>query len=159
MKHITLWTLSLFLTLAGTAYAGEMKIIELTDGSVVTGEVLSLTNGTYTIQTETMGTLSVPDGKIKAIRCKGAGSGASSEPAAANAGEIQSLTTKMMADQNIMSMIESLKDDPEFAAILQDPAIMNAIQNNDIAALTSNPKFMKIMNNATVQNIQKKVTK
>lgn len=157
MNRIALWTFSLFLTLAGTSYAGEMKTIELTDGSVVTGEVLSLTNGTYTIRTEAMGTLTVPDSKIKAIRSKGAAGGASSEPSAANAGEIQSLTTKMMADQNIMSMIESLKDDPEFAAILQDPAIMNAIQNNDIAALTANPKFMKIMNNATVQNIQKKV--
>lgn len=156
MKRITLWTLSLFLTLVGASYAGEMKTIELTDGSVITGEVLSLSNGTYTIRTETMGTLSVPDSKVKAIRAKGAG-GASSEPSAANTGEIQSLTTKMMSDQNIMSMIESLKDDPEFAAILEDKAIMNAIQNNDIAALTANPKFMKIMNNATVQNIQKKV--
>ena len=158
MKRLALWTLLLFLGLANTVRAGELKIIELSDGSVLTGEVLSLTNGTYTIKTDAMGTLTVPDSKIRSIRAKDAAGAQSASPASPNSGEIKSLTDKMMADQDIMAMIESLKDDPDFAAALQDPEIMTAIQNNDTAALMANPKFLKIMNNATVQSIQKKVT-
>lgn len=156
MKRTALLILSLVLSLTATLSAEEMKTIELTDGSVLTGEVVSLSKGVYTIRTDSMGTLTVPDSKIKTIRAKDPAGAASPAPGDVNAGELTSLMSKMMADQDIMSMIDSLKDDPEFMNILQDPEVLKAIQDNNTAALTANPKFMKLMDNATVRNIQKK---
>jgi hypothetical protein len=63
----------------------------------------------------------------------------------------------MVKDQEIMSMIESLRTDPEFQKILQDPEVMKAVNAGDIAALTANPAFMKLLQNSTVQNIKNKV--
>ena len=71
--------------------------------------------------------------------------------------QVESLQERMMNDPQIMEMILSLKDDPEFQKALQDPSVMNAIQSGDISALQSNPQFMKLLNNATVQKIEKKV--
>lgn len=158
MKHLFLKTFLFVLVLAGTLSAGEVKIIEFTDGSVVTGEVVSLTNGRYTIRTDALGTLTVPDSKIAAIRARDAAGSPAAGAASINADEIKSLTDKMMADQDIMSMIQSLKDDPEFMSILQDKDIMTAVENGDAAALMANPKFLNLMNNAAVRNIQKKVS-
>jgi len=154
----TILIICLVLGLSGTLSAGEVKIIELSDGGVIAGEVLSLANGVYTIRTNAMGTVTVPDSKIRAIRSKEPASSSPAGTSSVSAGEIKALTDKMMADQDVMSMIESLKDDPEFAAVLQDPEIMAAIESGNTAALLANPKFLKLLNNATVQGIQKKVT-
>ncbi len=157
MNRFIACTFCFYFLLIGAVSAGEMKTIELIDGSVLSGEVMSLTNGVYTIRTQSMGTLTVPDSKIRSIHARDA-AGTSSPPSTGNAaGDIKPLMDKMMSNDEIMGMIQSLKDDPDFANILQDPEVMSAIQNGDTAALTANPKFMKIMNNSTVQHIQKKV--
>ena len=63
----------------------------------------------------------------------------------------------MTGDKEIMALIQSLQDSPEFKQILEDPEIMKAVNDGDIAALTANPRFMKLLDNATVQEIEKKV--
>jgi hypothetical protein len=65
----------------------------------------------------------------------------------------------MLRDQDIMTMIQSLQNDPEFQKILRDPEVMRAVNAGDIPALTANPEFMKLLQNSTVQEIQKKVAK
>ena len=51
--------------------AAETREIELTDGSVVTGEVVSLSGGIYTIRSTTLGTLRIEASKVRVIRLKG----------------------------------------------------------------------------------------
>jgi hypothetical protein len=63
----------------------------------------------------------------------------------------------MMNDQEIMGLIQSLQNDPEFKKVLEDPDIMKAVSAGDIPALMANPNFTKLLNNSTVQDIQKKV--
>jgi hypothetical protein len=65
----------------------------------------------------------------------------------------------MLSDQEVMGMIQSLKDDPQFTKILEDPEIMNAVQSGDAASLMANPKFLQLLNNPTVRDIQQKVAK
>ena len=55
------------------------------------------------------------------------------------------------------AMIQSLKDDPQFTKILEDPEIMNAVSSGDTAALMANPKFLQLLHNPTVRDIQQKV--
>ena len=142
--------------IAGPARAGEVREIELKDGSIITGEVVSLNNGIYTIKSGTLGTLKVEESKVNVIRPKSPPRG----PGAAqnNTGiEATSLQHKLMSDQEIMSMILSLQNDPDFKKLLEDPEVMKAVSEGDVAALTANPKFMKLLGNPTVQEIQKKV--
>jgi len=141
--------------LAVTSSAAQIKEIELTDGSIITGEVLSLSSGVYTIRTVSLGVLKIDDAKVRAIRPQGTPSSQQS----GQTGDVKSLHDKMMSDREVMGMIESLKDDPQFTKILEDPEIMNAVQSGDTAALMANPKFLQLLNNPTVRDIQQKVAK
>jgi len=149
--------LMMFLTLAvaaGMATAAEMREIELTDGTIVTGEIVSLTGGVYTVRSATLGTLRIEESNIRTIRLKdSAGSSTNT------GGEVMSLQNKMMSDGEIMNMIQGLQNDPEFQEILQDPELMKAVHAGDITTLVANPKFMRLLNNQSVKDIKNKVTR
>jgi len=155
MKIALTLVMLLMFPLSGSLLAAEIKEIELTDGSIITGEVLSLSSGVYTIRTVSLGTIRIDDAKVRAIRPQGTPSSQQSS----QTGDVKSLHDKMMSDQEVMGMIESLKDDPQFTKILEDPEIMNAVQSGDTAALMANPKFLQLLNNPTVRDIQQKVAK
>ena len=145
-----------FLAVSAAANAGELKEIELTDGSVVAGEVVSLSNGRYTIRTESMGTISVSDSRVKSIHPRGA---APTSAASSSSTELSTLTEKMLSDQQTMEVIQSLKDDPDFQKALDDPEIRKAVSSGDTATLLANPKFLQLMSNPKVREIQEKVAK
>jgi hypothetical protein len=149
--------LLLLLAVAALSFAGEMREIELTDGSVVTGEVVSLQNGVYTIKTGSLGAITVNESKVRAIRQPGTSGSAAMQDT--HQSDMRALQERMVRDQKIMTMIQSLQSDPEFQKVLQDPEVMRAVNAGDIPALTANPQFMKLLNNKTVQDIQKKVEK
>jgi len=147
--------LSLFL---GSAQAGEVKEIVLKDGSVVTGEVMSLSNGIYTIKSDILGTIKLEESKVRAIRERSASpSVALSTNSSSTAGEAKSLQEKMMSDKEVMSLIQSLQNDPEFKKLMEDPEIMKSVNAGDVAALSADPRFVKLLNNPTVREIQNKV--
>jgi hypothetical protein len=144
--------------LFAAAGAGELKMIELKDGSVITGEVLSLSGGIYTVKSDSLGLIKLEESKIRAIRSKTPEKGgASGGPAAAQGNDTHALQQKMMSDQEIMGMIRSLRDDPEFKKVMEDPGVMKAVKDGDISALLANPQFMKLLNNPTVKEIEQKV--
>ena len=61
----------LALSSATQVIAAETQEIELTDGSVITGEVVSLSGGIYTIRSAALGTLRLEASKISVIRLRG----------------------------------------------------------------------------------------
>jgi hypothetical protein len=149
-----------------TAYAGEVKEVELNDGTVVTGEIVSLNNGVYTIKSESLGTITLTESKVRTIRMKsssrvsGQQNASQQNPNSADANaQAQSLQQKMMNDKEVMDKIHSLENDPEFQKILEDPEVMRAVNSGDVAALMANPQFLKLMNNRTVQEITNKVAR
>ena len=153
MKSIMLSGFLILVLFIANAAAGKIREIELKDGSVITGEVQSLSNGVYTIKSDSLGIIKLEESKIRAMRSKAP----VASPTSGTGSEVRSLQEKMMSDKEIMTMIESLKDDQDFKKLLQDPEVMKAVQTGDIAALTANPQFMKLLNNPTVKDIQKKV--
>lgn len=157
MRQFIIWLMIILGMAAGRLSAGELREIELKDGSILTGEVLSLSNGIYTIKSDSLGALRLEESTVRAIRSKSPSGSASPAQSGGANGEVKSLQERMMGDQEIMGLIQSLQNDPEFKKMLEDPEIMKAVNAGDVAALTANPKFMKLMNNATVQEIQKKV--
>jgi len=156
IKGFIVTVILLFLVLAAAATlvnAAETREIELTDGSVITGEVVSLSGGIYTVRSATLGTLRIEASKIRVIRSQG-----SAAPGDAGA-QVKSLEDKMLGDSEIMDAIRVLQNDPDLQKIIQDPEIMKAVQSGDFAALMRNPEFMKLLNKQAVQDINKKLTR
>ncbi len=139
------------------ASAGEARELELFDGSVITGEVLSLVKGMYTIKSESLGTIRIEESKIRAIRSRVASSAAPLSGAAGTSADVKTLQSKMAGDPEVMNLIRSLQDDPKFKEMLEDPEILQAVQSGDVAALLGKPKFLELLNNPTVHQIEKKV--
>ena len=141
---------------ARSSFAGVPREVELRDGSIITGDVVSLSNGIYTIKSDSLGTIKIEESKVNVIRPKS--SSRSNDTARKNTGsEMESLQGRMMSDQEIMGLIQSLQNDPEFKKIMEDPDVLKAVNAGDIPALMANPKFTNLLNNSTVQEIQKKV--
>jgi hypothetical protein len=138
------------------ASAGELRQIELTDGSMIAGEVLSMEGGIYTVRSAGLGMVRLEESKIRAIR-SGSPSGIPAAVSGGTAAGVQSVERKMLGDQEVMTLVQSLQNDAEFQKILEDPEIMKAVNAGDIAALTANPRFMRLLSNPIVQDIQKKV--
>ena len=67
MRLILLSIPLLIFLLVQNTIAGEVRVIELIDGSTITGEVLSLNNGIYVIKSESLGTIKLEESKIRAI--------------------------------------------------------------------------------------------
>ncbi|MCL5022720.1 MAG: hypothetical protein M1497_05035 [Nitrospirae bacterium] len=143
----------LAVTAATVVNAAEIREIELTDGSVITGEIVSLSGGIYTVRSATLGTLRIEASNIRVIRLQG-----SAAPSDVG-GQVKSLEDKMHGDKEIMDAIRALQNDPDLQKVLHDPEIMKAIQSGDIAALMRNPDFMKLLNKQPVQDINKKLAR
>ncbi len=147
--------LLLCMTLPPAVHAGEIREIVLADGSVIVGELVSLTEGVYTIKTAALGTLKVEDARVKTIRNI---SGTTAEPGEVSGQQkIMAIQKEMIADGSIMQLILSLQSDPDFQDILQDETIIKAINSGDFNGLMTNPKIVKLLNKPNVQEIKKKL--
>lgn len=149
MRPLIISFLFLLGILLGNVFAGELREIELKNGSVIYGEIISFSDGIFTLRSRTLGTVKIKESKIRAIRSK-ASVGQTGD-------QIQALQQRMMSDKEIVDMILSLQDDPDVQRVLQDPEIMNAVNSGDTNALLSNPKFMKLLESPAIQDITKKV--
>ncbi len=151
------------LLLSCNAGAGEISIIELSDGSIITGEVVSFDGNIWTIRSGAMGTLKIEAAKVVSIRSQTTGSqapvGGASTGNQANTADIQAMQQSIMANEQLMAMIMSLQNNPEVQAILQDPEVMNAINAGDMNTLMANPKFMRLMENAKIKEITREAIK
>ena len=144
------------------AHAGEPAEVELVDGSVVYGKVVSLKNGIYTIKSDSMGTFVISKSKIRAIRFRSqrVNKGIRENPQGTDKSiDVQGIQKSLLADQDIFKIILSLQNDPEIQKILNDLETMKAVQSGDIQSLMSNPKFMELLNNPKIKAINKKVAK
>lgn len=144
--------IAVLLLLNVVATAAETRVVELVDGSIITGELLSLSGGVYTVRSASLGTIKINEAKVRAIRPKDQAGAASDTD-----GQVRSLQDAMLGQAEIMSMIQALKNDPEFREVLKDPEIMKAVQAGDLAALMANPRFMRLLNNQAVREIKNKL--
>ena len=132
--------------------------IELRDGTVIQGEVKSLQDGVYTIETASVGTLHVRAQDVRSIDQGGKPSSASGAsrtdhgPAVAD-DALDAVKSQIAADPKLLQAVLGLQDDPEVLALLADPEVAKAIAAGDYNALTSNAKVAALMNNPKVRAI------
>jgi len=72
-------------------------------------------------------------------------------------GQLPRIQEKLISDEAIFKKIQALQDDPDIQAVLSDPVLMDALRAGDLNAVTSNPKFMRLLENPAVQEIMKGV--
>lgn len=163
-KHLIIYLICLFFgTLCGSVFADDPSEIVLNDGTTLYGEIVSLTDGVYTLKTSSLGTLKIGKSKIRSIRLK-ADIETKQTPAAApnlpqQMPDIQAIQKTITENPELMNSIRSLQDDPEVQKAMQDPKIIEALNAGDIGALMANPKILELLNNPKVNEIQKKVVK
>ena len=159
MRLLIISILLLLSLSVGNVFAGDIREVELKDGSVICGEIISSEGGVYTLKSSILGTVKIEESEIRIIRFKPSSKSKEKQrdsTQTSTEARVQALQQLMMGDKEIMSMILSLVNDPEVENILKDPSIMKAVNSGDIEALLSNPKFMKFLNNPAVKDISKK---
>jgi len=159
-KSPIIYSFILFSFLYGTLCADGPTALELIDGSVLFGEVISFREGVYTVRSPSLGTIDINESQIRVIRVKPSESAIGKTVRPTNTSidkELKILEESITSDQQIMQMIISLQNDPDIQELLQDAGIMEAVRSGDISTLMSNPKFRKILENPDIQQIQRKV--
>lgn len=74
-----------------------------------------------------------------------------------NGADVRELQQKMMADKDIMALILSMQSDPDVQALLNDPAVLEAVQSGNLDALAKNPKLLKLIDKEQVREIGKRL--
>jgi hypothetical protein len=147
--RLSILLLIFFSFFAGHVAAGESQEIELNDGSVIFGNIVSLEDDIYTIESIGLGSVRVERSKIRAIRPR--------SMTDTTEKELNALEQKMMSDDEIITMLLALERDPLFKEILEDPEIMEKVLSGNIHGLMSDPKFLKLLENPTIQDIKSKI--
>jgi hypothetical protein len=143
--------------LACSAAASAATVV-LRDGTVIQGEVKSLQDGVYTIETASVGTVRVRAADVRSIDEEGkppSASGAGQPPPTSSSGvdPLDAVKSQIAADPKVLAAVLALQNDPAVLAVFSDPEVMKAIAANDYAALTSNPKIVALMQNPKVREI------
>jgi hypothetical protein len=145
-------------TLTASALAGDTRVIELVDGTQIRGAVVAYDSGVYTIDSEALGRLQLPDTKIRAIR-SAPGRTAPGRPALEldtrqpPAGRFTDFEGRILSDPTILAMVMTLQQDPQVLTVLSDPLVMQAILAGDLNALQHNPKILALEGNPTIQQL------
>ena len=133
----------------GHVAAGVDQEIELNDGSVIFGEIVTLEEDIYTIKSIDLGMVRVERSKIRAIRPK-----SNTETIGE---QLKTIEQRMMNNDEILTLLLALESDPAFKEIMEDPEIMKRVLSGDIHGLMSNSKFLKLIDNPTIQEIRDKI--
>ena len=157
MKMLTAACFAASLGLAVSVLASPT--IELKDESRIAGEIKRIENGVYTIQSPSVGTVRVSQSNIVRIVYSSAApkSASTSDKSSAHDDDltqnIQQVQKKLAQDPAAIQAIMSLESDPQIQAILNDPAIVKAIQDGDYMSLLSNTKIQALENNEQVKKL------
>lgn len=156
--------LLVFLLLAAQFATADQKLIKLNDGTEIVGEIVSMRNGSYTIRSNSLGTLTISDRQVQQISALTGGTGGlgsqASSPvetgkSALQNGQVQAIQQQLTSDSTMVQRILALQSSPEMQAVLSDPEVMAAVQRLDFEALQNHPKIKRLMSNQKIQAITK----
>lgn len=159
MKQWLVWSAVIVMVFSVEAVAARTVRLELNDGSIVQGEIVSVAGGVYTLKSGILGIIKIDEAKIRTIGMMNQSPGEAPGPGTTQAQVsqlAQALLDRMTGDEEIMRLIPALANDPDMQAVLNDQDIMNAVRAGDIQALTSNPRFMKLLDKPAIRSIIEK---
>jgi len=136
----------------------QAETITLIDGTRLTGKVLSMQNGVYTVTTSSLGQIRINSSQVKSIASGNGQNFASggNEFSALQDETFHSLQSAIANDKDAVAQIMELQNDPLMQAILADEEIMSAVSRGDYGALAENPKIQRLMKHRSVKSISRK---
>ena len=144
-------------TLLVSYVSASAETLVLRDGTVIHGEIETLQDDVYTVETDSLGTVRVRKQDIRTIDHSDSstfgspvGSTRGSPPKQA---ELQTMQSRIMQSPNLLSMILGLQSDPDVQAVLADPEIMSALASGDYATLMNHPQIIALTSNAKVREV------
>ena len=160
--------MKLFFLIAGvllsTTVMAAQRIIELTDGSKIKGEVVSMTNDTFTVRTAMLGTIHLKASQIVDMTAPGAmaaknvlkpeASKQAGDKAEEKSSTIAGIQSNITGNVSLMGDIMRLQSDPRMQAVLADPTLMKAVHDLDFETLSKDPRIQALMNDPAVKNIK-----
>jgi hypothetical protein len=159
MKKI-LCLLTLLIALASASFAAESKIITLQDGSKVKGTIIGMDNGSYVVESPSIGEVRIPDSNITSITTSEQPEvpAQPQEPSNITATpEFKAVQTQVMSSPETLGDIQKLLDDPEIMAVLSDPGFAKAIQSGNMTSLGSDPRLKSLSENPKIQALIQKI--
>jgi hypothetical protein len=149
-----------------SAYGETLREIELTDGSTIRAEIVSMSNGVYRLRSDALGEIEIPEHRIKVIRSSEepttgtrldteseATFSLPTETVPAPAPSTEDIQQVFQQDPAAMQKILSLQGDPLIQSILDDADTMRAIEAGDVGTLLNDPKIRALMSHPTVQGL------
>jgi len=159
-----------FILLTSPAEAQEPKLIQLKDGSTLTGNVIELNHGVYTIKTETLGIMKINEDDILSISNKRFADAQAKDAVPAEAGtlspgltksnlnsQVQILQQDILTDPEMMADLQQMISDPEIVEILTDESFMRNVMNLDMEAIENDPRYEKLMHNYKMRTFIEKL--
>ena len=149
------------LTTASPVFAAT-KNITLKDGSVIKGELVSYQNGVYTLQTENLGRLQLPEANVVSVSSQSASARpqqavpqAQSNEAPQFSYKVAAMQNKIMADPGALEAVQAMAEDPEIAALVSDPdfvkQLTSAVNSDNVDSVGNDPRIQKLMANPKMQ--------
>ena len=176
MLKTTLTASFLFFVLISPALAQTEKTITLKDGSQIQGHIVSMDNGQYSIESQTLGKIQVPEENIVNIVTPGQNPALISQraslpnmpnmqsmPSLPNnsspefAADVKTTQAQIMSNPAAMQEIQALAADPEIISLLSDPELLKAATSGNPQAIQSNPRIQMLMSNPKMQQLMQKL--
>lgn len=149
--------LTVILTIPTFAQQPEQTIV-LKDGTSIKGFLSNVANGTYIVESQTMGQVKIPAGQIVSINAANVAptmNNLTTEHGTLSTSAINTIKTNMLQDPQIIALLQKLTEDPSVIEILQNPTLMQAALSMDPKQVQNNPDVQKLMQNPTMQEILK----
>lgn len=131
------------------ALAGPSQV-ELTDGSVLTGDLVGYADGRYTLRSPTLGDVSLEESKVRSVR-PGVTGGAGGlglggvETQVDLASQLQATQQRLVADPAVFRMIQALQNDPEIRGVLADPAFIALVASGNLQVIQRDPRIQTLL--------------
>jgi hypothetical protein len=144
------------------AAADPMRVV-LTDGSVVTGELVALEAGRIVIKSTSLGVIGIEHARVASMTRLDAAEKAPAAPKlpAASKDASQDVAAAVQGvigtDPEAMNRLAKLKESPVMQEILSDPELMAKVLAGDLTALAEDPRIKKLLEDDTVRSITKRV--
>ena len=148
MRYLKTQTLAVFILFIFFNMVNRAETIELKDGNRISGTILSLENGLYTVQSASLGEIQIAKTQVLKI------TSTDDENTGQDMASLQSnMREKIVSNPSLMNSIMTLKNNPEVQDVLSDPELMRAIANGDLNALMHNEKIKRMMENPEIKSI------
>ena len=134
-----------------SVFAGEVRQIELNDGSVISGQILSFIEGVYTINSSSLGTLQIADANIRAIRSASSRptTGVTVNPSLILPGTDLQALQELMANPEVAN-ITGAEVNPSLLSAPNIQGLLGSMMGNpevmsDILSLQNDPDFLAVL--------------